>query len=380
MSHWHHRSLQIAAAAALSVSVVSAAVAQSYPTRPVRIIVPTTAGATTDIIARLIAQAMGERLGQQFIIENRPGGGNTLGTEAVVRSAPDGYTVLLINAVNAINVTLFPKLNYDFSADIVPVAGIIRVPLVMQVYPGFPAKTVPEFIAYAKANPGKINMGSAGTGSTPHVAGELFKMMAGVDLLHVPYRGGAAAMTDLMSGQVQVMFEPVAGPLEHLRSGPAARARGDHDGALAGAAGCPDGGRVRPGLRGELVVRPRRAEGHADRDRRHAQPDGQCGARRFEAPGAIRRSRRHGSRWHAGRFCEARRRRDRKVGPGGEILRRQGGVTPHAKRGDFAIPSRAKSLPPRREMVDIAAPARPPIPRATESQQCPTASPRRVRR
>jgi tripartite-type tricarboxylate transporter receptor subunit TctC len=137
----------------------------------------------------------------------------------VVRSAPDGYTVLLVNAVNAINVTLFPKLNFDFSADIVPVAGIIRVPLVMQVYPGFPAKTVPEFIAYARANPGKINMGSAGTGSTPHVAGELFKMMAGVNLLHVPYRGGAAAMTDLMSGQVQVMFEPVAGPLEHLRSG-----------------------------------------------------------------------------------------------------------------------------------------------------------------
>jgi tripartite-type tricarboxylate transporter receptor subunit TctC len=201
------------------ISVAPVAWAQTWPTRPVRIIVPTTAGATTDIIARLIAQALGERLGQQFIIENRPGGGNTLGTEAVVRSAPDGYTLLLINAVNAINVTLFPKLNYDFSADIVPVAGIIRVPLVMQVYPGLPAKTVPEFLAYARANPGKINMGSAGTGSTPHVAGELFKMMAGVDLLHVPYRGGAAAMTDLMSGQVQVMFEPVAGPLEHLRSG-----------------------------------------------------------------------------------------------------------------------------------------------------------------
>ena len=223
MSDWRHRLLRIATAAfvvaGLAIAASSATQAQTYPTRPVRIIVPTTAGATTDIIARLIAQAIGERLGQQFIIENRPGGGNTLGTEAVVRSAPDGYTLLLINAVNAINVTLFPKLNYDFSADIVPVAGIIRVPLVMQVYPGFPAKTVPEFLAYAKANPGEINMGSAGTGSTPHVAGELFKMMAGVDLLHVPYRGGAAAMTDLMSGQVQVMFEPVAGPLEHLRSG-----------------------------------------------------------------------------------------------------------------------------------------------------------------
>ncbi len=136
-----------------------------------------------------------------------------------MRSPADGYTLLLINAVNAINVTLFEKLNYNFSADIVPVAGIIRVPLVMQVNPAFPAKTVPEFIAYAKANPGKINMASAGTGTTPHVAGELFKMMAGVDLVHVPYRGGASAMTDLISGQVQVMFEPVAGPLEHLRAG-----------------------------------------------------------------------------------------------------------------------------------------------------------------
>jgi tripartite-type tricarboxylate transporter receptor subunit TctC len=207
----------IAAAAvvgsAITAAVPSAARAQAYPTRPVHLIVPTTAGATTDIIARLIAQALSERLGQQFIIENRPGGGNTIGTEAVVRAPADGYTLLLVNAVNAINVTLFEKLNFNFSVDIVPVAGIIRVPLVMQVNPAFPAKTVPEFIAYAKANPGKINMASAGTGSTPHVAGELFKMMAGVDLQHVPYRGGAPAMTDLISGQVQVMFEPVAGPL-----------------------------------------------------------------------------------------------------------------------------------------------------------------------
>jgi tripartite-type tricarboxylate transporter receptor subunit TctC len=223
MTHARRRFLQLAGATVAACVVASAAPpaawAQAYPTRPVHVIVPTTAGATTDIIARLIAQSLGERLGQQFIIENRPGGGNTLGTEAVVRSPADGYTLLLINAVNAINVTLFEKLNYNFSADIVPVAGIIRVPLVMQVNPAFPAKTVPEFIAYAKANPGKINMASAGTGTTPHVAGELFKMMAGVDLVHVPYRGGAAAMTDLISGQVQVMFEPVAGPLEHLRAG-----------------------------------------------------------------------------------------------------------------------------------------------------------------
>jgi tripartite-type tricarboxylate transporter receptor subunit TctC len=215
------RFLQLAGAAVAMPAIVSApapAWAQAYPTRPVRLIVATAAGATTDIIARLMAQFLSERLGQPFLIENRPGGGNTLGTEAVVRAPPDGYTLLLVNAVNAINVALFEKLNY-VNADIVPVAGIIRVPLVMQVNPAVPAKTVPEFIAYARANPGKINMASAGTGSTPHVAGELFKMMAGLDMLHVPYRGGAPAMTDLISGQVQVMFEPVAGPLEHIRAG-----------------------------------------------------------------------------------------------------------------------------------------------------------------
>jgi tripartite-type tricarboxylate transporter receptor subunit TctC len=215
------RFLQLAGAAVAKSAIVSAtapAWAQAYPTRPVRLIVATAAGATTDIIARLMAQFLSERLGQPFLIENRPGGGNTLGTEAVVRAAPDGYTLLLVNAVNAINVALFEKLNY-VNADIVPVAGIIRVPLVMQVNPSVPAKTVPEFIAYARANPGKINMASAGTGSTPHVAGELFKMMTGLDMLHVPYRGGAPAMTDLISGQVQVMFEPVAGPLEHIRAG-----------------------------------------------------------------------------------------------------------------------------------------------------------------
>jgi tripartite-type tricarboxylate transporter receptor subunit TctC len=216
-----HLQLVIAAVAACGIvwPCMPSATAQTYPTRPVHVIVATAAGATTDIIARLIAQSLTERLGQPFLIENRPGAGNTIGTEAVVRSPPDGYTLLLVNAVNAINVTLFAKLNYDFATDIVPVAGIIRVPLVMQVNPGVPAKTVPEFLAYAKANPGKINMASAGTGTTPHVAGELFKMMAGVDLVHVPYRGGAPAMRSVIAGQVQVMFEPVAGPLEHLRAG-----------------------------------------------------------------------------------------------------------------------------------------------------------------
>jgi tripartite-type tricarboxylate transporter receptor subunit TctC len=222
MTPGRRRFLQMAGAAvaACAVSAVCGdARAQTYPTRPVHLIVATTAGATTDIMARLMAQWLSDRLGQQFIVENRPGGGNNIGTEAVVRAPPDGYTLLFVNAVNAINATLFEKLSYNFIADIVSVAGIIRVPLVMQVNPSVPAKTVPEFIAYARANPGKVNMASAGIGSTPHVAGELFKMMTGLDMLHVPYRGGAQAITDLLGGQVQVMFEPVAGPLEHLRSG-----------------------------------------------------------------------------------------------------------------------------------------------------------------
>jgi tripartite-type tricarboxylate transporter receptor subunit TctC len=213
------RFLQLAGAAVAASATSRVARAQAYPTRPVRVIVATAAGATTDIIARLMAQSLSERLGQQFIIENRPGGGNIVGTEAVVRAPADGYTLLLVNAVNAINATLVDKLNNNFLVEIVPVAGIGRVPLVMQVNPSVPAATVPEFIAHAKANAGKINMASAGIRSTPHVAGELFKMMAGVNMLHVPYRGGAPAMTDLISGQVQVMFEPVAGPIEHLRAG-----------------------------------------------------------------------------------------------------------------------------------------------------------------
>jgi tripartite-type tricarboxylate transporter receptor subunit TctC len=213
------RFLHLAAGAAALPALSRIARAQSYPTRPVRIIVVAAAGGGADITARLMGQWLAERLGQPFIIENRPGAGGNIGTEAVVRASPDGYTLLLVGLNNAVSATLYQKLNFDFIRDIAPVAGIIRAPNVMEVNPAVPAKTVPEFIAYAKANPGKINMASAGTGSTPHVAGELFKMMTGLDMLHVPYRGGAPAMTDLISGQVQVMFEPVAGPLEHIRAG-----------------------------------------------------------------------------------------------------------------------------------------------------------------
>jgi tripartite-type tricarboxylate transporter receptor subunit TctC len=192
--------------------------AQTYPAKPVRIIVGFTPGGSTDITARLIGQWLSERLGQQFIIENRPGAGTNIATEAVVRAPPDGYTLLLANSPNAINATLYDKLNFNFVRDILPVASIIRGPDVMVVHPSFSAKTVPEFIAYARANPGKVNMASSGNGSGPHVAGELFKMMTGVDMTHVPYRGGAPALTDMLSEQVQVMFATISSSIEYIRN------------------------------------------------------------------------------------------------------------------------------------------------------------------
>jgi tripartite-type tricarboxylate transporter receptor subunit TctC len=177
------------------------------------------AGGVSDILARLLGQWLSERLGQQFIVENRPGAAGNIATEAAVRAAPDGYTLLMLTVTHAINATLYDKLNYDLIRDIAPVAGIIRSPLVMEVNASFPAKTVPEFIAHAKANPGKINMASSGNGTPPHVAGELFKMMAGVNMVHVPYRGGAPALTDLLGGQIQVMFAVLPEVIEQIRAG-----------------------------------------------------------------------------------------------------------------------------------------------------------------
>jgi tripartite-type tricarboxylate transporter receptor subunit TctC len=211
--------LHLAATAAALPATARMARAQAYPTRPVRIIVPLPAGAGSDFIARLIGQWLSERLGRQFIIENRPGAGGNIGTEAVVRAPPDGYTLLLIGAANAVNTTLYEKLNFNFIRDIAPVASIVRAPLAMEVTPSFPSKTVPEFIAYAKANPRKISMASSGNGTSPHVAGELFKTMTGVNMVHVPYRGGAPAVTDLIGGQVQVMFSPTTDSIEYVRAG-----------------------------------------------------------------------------------------------------------------------------------------------------------------
>ena len=193
--------------------------AQTYPTRPVRIIVGFPAGGPSDITARLIAQWLSEHLGQEFVVENRPGAASNIATEAALRAPPDGYTLLLVTSTNAVNATFYENLNFNFMSDIAPVAGIIRVPFVMEINPSIPAKTVPEFIAYAKANPGKINMASGGIGTSVHIAGELFKMMAGVNLVHVPYRGSAPALTDMISGQVHVMFDILTSSIQHIRSG-----------------------------------------------------------------------------------------------------------------------------------------------------------------
>ena len=195
------------------------ACAQAYPARPVRIIVGFAAGGAPDIAARLLAQWLSERLGQQFIIENRPGAGSNIATEAVVDAPADGYALLLVSLANAVNATLYEKLNYNFIRDIAPIASISHETYGMEVHPSFPAKTVPEFITYAKANPGKLNMASPGNGSGPHMAGELFKIMTGVDMVHVPYRGSPPALTDLLAGQVQVMFSPMSSSIEYVKGG-----------------------------------------------------------------------------------------------------------------------------------------------------------------
>src|SRR5437764_2162536 len=211
--------LHLAAAAAALPNLSRIASAQAYPVRPVRWIVGFAAGGPQDIVARLLGQWLSERLGQQFVIENRPGAGGNIGTEAVVRAAADGYTILMIGPSAAINVTLYEGLSFNLLRDIAPVAGIMRTANVLEVNLSLPVRSVLEFIAYAKANPGKINMASAGNGSSQHVAGELFKMLTGVDMVHVPYRGAGPALTDLLGGQVQVMFDNMASSVEHVRSG-----------------------------------------------------------------------------------------------------------------------------------------------------------------
>jgi tripartite-type tricarboxylate transporter receptor subunit TctC len=202
-----------------TVAGLGAALALDYPTRPVKWVVPYPPGGTTDVLARIIAVWLTEKMGQQFVIENKPGGGNNIGVETVVNAAPDGYTMLLVNPANGINATLYKNLNYNFQRDIVPVAGLIRAPNVMEVPTSFPAKTVAEFIEYCKANPGKINMASSGSGTSVHLSGELFKSMTGCSMLHVPYKGAGPALTDLMAGQVHVLFDNLPSSIGHIKGG-----------------------------------------------------------------------------------------------------------------------------------------------------------------
>jgi tripartite-type tricarboxylate transporter receptor subunit TctC len=213
------RFMDLAVAAVMLPALSRFAGAQIYPTRPVRLIVPFTPAGGTDVMARLLSQPLSERFGQQFIVENRPGAGGNIGTEAVVRSSPDGYTLLMMLTPNAVNATLFEKLNFNFIRDIAPVAGISREANVLLVHPSVPAKTTEEFIAYAKAGSGKITMASSGNGTSPHIAGELFKMMVGVHMVHIPYRGAGPALTDLLGGQVQMMFPTMSSSLAYIRDG-----------------------------------------------------------------------------------------------------------------------------------------------------------------
>jgi tripartite-type tricarboxylate transporter receptor subunit TctC len=211
--------LKLAGCVAAAPAFPLSASALDYPTRPVRIVAGFAAGGGVDITARLIGQWLNDRLGQSFVVENRTGAGGNIGTEAVVNAAPDGYTLLLATVPNAVNASLFEKLKFNFVRDIAPVAGIIRVPMVILLHPSVPVKTVPELISYAKANPGKVSMASAGNGSAPHMAGELFKMMAGVDMLHIPYRGQGPALTDLLGGQVHVLFATAPGTADYIATG-----------------------------------------------------------------------------------------------------------------------------------------------------------------
>ena len=211
--------LRLAAGAAVLPSMPRLALAETYPSRPVRLIVSFAAGGPTDILARLMGEWLAIRLGQPVFVENRPGGGGNIGVESVVRAAPDGHTLLMVDATPTMSATMYEKLSFNFVRDIAPVAGVIRVPMVVLVHPSVPAQTLAEFITYAKANPGKVNMASAGSGSAPHMAGELFKMMAGVDMVHVPYRGQGPALSDLLGGQVQILFAAAPGTADHVKAG-----------------------------------------------------------------------------------------------------------------------------------------------------------------
>ena len=300
----------------LSLIATGNARAAGYPDHPVRIIVGYPAGGSTDIVARIIGNWLSQKLGQQFIVENKPGAGNNIGTELVTKAAPDGYTLLLVNPANTINATLYKKLNFVFLRDIDPVANVIQVPNVMEVNPSVPVKTVAEFIAYVKANPDKINVASSGNGTSIHLSGELFKMMTGVKMTHVPYKGSAPMLTDLLGGQVQVTFDNLPSSIAHIRAG---KLRALAVTTAKRSPELPDVPTVAdtvPGLRSRRLLRLRRAAWDAEGDRRSAQQGDQRGAQGSRHPGQAQGSRRHSGARLAGRFRQVPRQRNRQMGKG----------------------------------------------------------------
>ena len=340
------RFLRLAASAAAVTTLPRIAQAQAYPTRPVRIIVGFAPGQAIDIVTRIIGQWLSEQLGQQFIIENRPGAGGNIATEAVVRAPPDGYTLLAIGSNNLINATLYQKLNYNFIQDIAPVASIYRVPQVMEVNPSFPAKTVPEFIAYAKAHPGQISFASAGNGSVAHVTGELFKMMTGVNMLHVPYRGAPPALTDLIAGQVHVMFDNMPSSIEHIRAGRLRPLAVTATTRWQGLPEVPTLGDFVPGFETSAWA-GWRAEEHAGRNHRHAQPGDQRRSRRPDDQGTLCRAWRRSACAVAQRVRKAHRGRNREVGQSNQVLRREAGLI-------WAIPAQVSAMSvPRSPAADV---------------------------
>ena len=318
--------LHLAAGAAALPAVSRVARAQAYPSRPVTLVVFVPAGGTPDIIARLVGQALSQRLGQSVVIDNRPGAGGNLALQAVARAPADGYTLLQVATPHAVNVTLYEKSTATVARDIIPVGSINNDSFVLLVNPSFPVKTVSELIAYAKANPGKINLSSSGTGNLTHLCGELFRMTTGIEVVHVPYRGTPAAHAALMAGNVHAMFDAVGSAVPHVQSG-GLRALGVT--ATARLRVLPDVpliGDVCARLHGDRMARHRRSQGHAARNRRAAQPGGQRGARRSRREGAHGRPRQRNIYRLARRLRQAHRRGNREVGEGRQVRRPQGGL------------------------------------------------------
>jgi tripartite-type tricarboxylate transporter receptor subunit TctC len=318
--------LQLAAAAVACPALTHNGWAQTYPSQPIRFVVGFPPGGGADTVSRIMARWLSERLGQPVVIENKPGASTNLSLQAVASAPPDGYTVVFIGASAAVNVSLFENLPYNLQRDIAPVAGLVDFPFVLIANPKLPATNVAELIAYAKANPGKISMASFGAGSSSHVAGELFKTMAGINLVHVPYRGSAPALTDMLSGQVQVMIDVMTTALPHIQSGALRALAVAGRKRVPGAAGCADDRRYRPRLRGCLVVRRGCAARHAAGDHRAAQSRDQRRAQRPRRQGATRQGLDHADHLHPRRARRLYRVRGREVGQGGADRRRTAGV------------------------------------------------------